>query len=125
MTGDLFGGPDAKPRGKHYVAPRGYAAPPGTGPAGETCGTCKHAHRYVHFAKCGHSARRHFNTNGAATDIRLRTAACSKWESAAGSGCDHCGDHPDGLGDGAPCPSCGKGTATSGTERLSTKGDER
>lgn len=31
-----------KARGKHYVAPRGGADRPGTGPAGETCGTCQH-----------------------------------------------------------------------------------
>lgn len=27
-TPDLFGGEPDKPRGKHYVEPRGYAAPP-------------------------------------------------------------------------------------------------
>lgn len=82
-TPDLFGGPDEKPRGKHYVAPRGYAAPPGTGPAGETCATCQHARRMGRYAKCGHPIRHHFNTHGPATDIRLRTAACSKWEAPA------------------------------------------
>lgn len=64
-----------------------------------------------------------------ATDVHLRTqadeAALVLYEAVndgrsasfaalrdASSGCDHCGDHPDGLGDGAPCPSCGKGPAS-------------
>lgn len=79
-TPDMFGGEPDKARGKHYVFPRGYAAPPGTGPAGESCATCLHAKRYGRYSKCGHPSRRWFNTHGAATDIRLRTAACSKWE---------------------------------------------
>ena len=46
---DLFGVeiPDAPlPKGerpKHKTLPAGYAAPPGTGPYGETCKTCCHA----------------------------------------------------------------------------------
>lgn len=61
---------------------RGYAAPPGTGPAGETCGTCQH------IARTGGGARTYLKcklmknawTNGPGTDIRARSAACSKWE---------------------------------------------
>ena len=67
-----------KPRGKHYVQPRGYAYMPGTGPAGETCGTCKHIHRYRRWAKCG--AYRGLVTHGRGTDILVRAKACKYWE---------------------------------------------
>lgn len=58
-----------------------HAAPPGTGPAGETCGSCAH---YVRrrmggiYRKCG--LCRSQWTNGPGTDIRAKDAACSKWE---------------------------------------------
>jgi len=56
-----------------------YAATPGTGPAGETCGSCKHwvspAGRKRH-PKCGLTNY----THGDATTIRLSSPACSKWE---------------------------------------------
>ena len=63
--------------------PRGYAAMPGTGPAGETCKSCRH---YVikqmakAYRKCG--LRRAVWTGGAGTDIRASAPACSKWEAA-------------------------------------------
>lgn len=90
---DLFGGllsyqtadgrtVEVKKRGKHYVQPRGGADRPGTGPAGETCGSCKHIVRTRNggkvFPKC--SLNRACWTHGAATDIRVRWAACRKWE---------------------------------------------
>lgn len=53
------------PRGKHYVQPKGYADHPGTGPKGETCGSCAH-----HCVK----------SMGKGSDILVRAAACSKWE---------------------------------------------
>lgn len=60
---------------------RGHAAPPGSGPKGETCGTCAHAvmrgdcaGRYY---KCALMRERW--TGGAATDIRLKDEACSMW----------------------------------------------
>lgn len=59
-----------------------YAAQPGSGPAGETCGSCEHktargnvAGRYL---KC--LLTRPQWTKGSATDIKARTPACSKWE---------------------------------------------
>jgi hypothetical protein len=64
---------EVTPRGKHYVEPRGYAAPPGTGPKGETCGLCQHLilkRMAKHYPKCG----------GRATDVLVRSPACSKWE---------------------------------------------
>lgn len=78
---DLFGAPVREPiKGTN---PAGYAAAPGTGPAGETCATCKHAMRSYgpkHYAKCELNRARW--THGIKTDIRLRTPACSKWEKA-------------------------------------------
>lgn len=74
-----------KPRGKHYVEPRGYAAPPGTGPAGETCGSCRH---YVvkrmakTYPKC--ELARHGWTGGRKSDILVRAAACRFWEKRDG-----------------------------------------
>lgn len=80
-TPDLFGREPDKPRGKHYVEPRGYAAPPGTGPAGETCGTCQHARRIVMgktFHKCALAKAKW--THGRKTDVLAGSPACSKWE---------------------------------------------
>ncbi len=62
---------------------RGHAGQPGKGPAGETCGTCRHVEGHIYF-KCGHRMAPHF-TRGKATDIRKRDPACERWE-AAGDG---------------------------------------
>jgi hypothetical protein len=73
---DLFGDEVREPiKG---TVPAGYVRSPGTGPAGETCATCKHAVRAKGYAKCGLNRPRW--TGGIKTDIRLRTPACSKWE---------------------------------------------
>ena len=59
----------------------GYAAVPGTGPEGETCGTCLHLCRRGHakaFFKCG--LMRAKWTCGGGTDIKSRAPACCKWE---------------------------------------------
>lgn len=69
-------------RGKHYVEPKGHAAPPGSGPAGETCGTCKHRVTVKlrsgrTFPKCGQA--RHKWTHGRGSDIRVRSPACRLW----------------------------------------------
>lgn len=61
--------------------PRGYAARPGTGPAGETCKTCRHSYRVQSrsrktFWKCGLVKE----THGAKTDIRLKSPSCSRFE---------------------------------------------
>ncbi len=55
----------------------------GSGPDGETCGTCLHAlltrsRGGSRFYKCG-VMRAHW-TSGAGTDIRLKWPACSHWE---------------------------------------------
>lgn len=60
---------------------RGHAAPPGTGPAGETCKTCQHYAHVQHassYRKCGLMRARW--TGGPGTDIRAGDPACSKWE---------------------------------------------
>lgn len=57
-----------------------YAAPPGSGPDGETCGSCKHIARSAKFRKC--ELVRHKWTHGLGTDIKARAPACSKWEAA-------------------------------------------
>jgi hypothetical protein len=60
---------------------RGHAAPPGTGPEGETCKTCRHLHRNEMaktYLKCL-LMRQHW-TGGAKTDVRAKDAACRRWE---------------------------------------------
>ncbi len=82
---NIFGEPiTLHTRGKHYVQPRGYVCPPGSGPEGETCGTCKHANRQSNYSenkswiKCGLNRTRW--TGGRGTDILARSPACRKWE---------------------------------------------
>jgi hypothetical protein len=66
--------------------PKGYAAQPGTGPAGETCKTC--AHRRSTGSACGRVywkcglMEAHW-TGGPGTDIRMRSPACRHWEKDA------------------------------------------
>lgn len=72
----------AKLSGKRTAPiPRGHIMPPGTGPSGETCGSCKHLYRNrmaKTYLKCGLNQARW--TGGGATDIRARDAACKMWE---------------------------------------------
>jgi len=55
----------------------GYIMPPGTGPAGETCGTCKHIFRPARYRKC--ELARGIWTGGFKTDVLARSPACTKW----------------------------------------------
>lgn len=77
---DLFGQPVTPPR--KTPLPRGHAAPPGSGPAGETCKSCAHARATGGgnrtYWKCG-LARRAW-TGGPGSDIRLKDPACRLWE---------------------------------------------
>jgi hypothetical protein len=61
---------------------KGHAAPPGTGPAGETCGSCKYRASVMGgnkaFSKC--DLMKHKRTHGSASDIRKKDPACSRWE---------------------------------------------
>lgn len=73
--------PPATNHTRKPTLPKGYAALPGTGPAGETCRTCRHK------SPTGFNARyykcylvRHRWTHGISTDIRVRWPACSKWQ---------------------------------------------
>ena len=57
-----------------------YASVPGSGPKGETCGSCRHswAHRPSNkrYWKCGLVSM----THGPGTDIRLSAPACLRWQ---------------------------------------------
>ncbi len=88
MALDLLGDPIPAPlseleekRAKRRRAdrPKGYAAPPGSGPSGEFCRSCQHAKRspfHAAFWKCGLIRP----TKGPGTDIRLKSPACARWE---------------------------------------------
>jgi hypothetical protein len=54
-----------------------HAAETGTGPLGETCGTCLNLIRTKAYLKCGR-VHSHW-TGGAATDVHAKDPACSKW----------------------------------------------
>lgn len=68
--------------GKHKApVKRGYAAPPGTGPAGETCKSCEYIVRKrmaKTYLKCGKAEYKW--TGGGGSDILAGSPACSKWE---------------------------------------------
>jgi hypothetical protein len=71
--------------GKIAIAGRndGYAAAPGSGPAAETCKTCKHLERISRakiYRKCG--LMRALWTCGPRTDVKASSPACSRWERA-------------------------------------------
>ena len=83
---DLLGDPvrvqdlPGAPRKRKDPKPRGYYAPPGTGPAGETCGTCEHhviKRMGKNYHKCDRAKAKW--TGGGASDIRVRSPACSGW----------------------------------------------
>ena len=82
---DLFGqsfDPRNLPGGGAHkgTRPGGYAAPPGSGPEGQTCSTCAHyavVKRSGTYRKCG--LLRAVWTHGPGTDILARSPACSKW----------------------------------------------
>lgn len=63
------------------VQAKGYAMKPGTGPAGETCGSCAHLVRKSMsktYLKCG--LARAIWTGGHGSDVLARSPACGKWE---------------------------------------------
>jgi hypothetical protein len=72
--------------GRKPTQKNGYAAPPGTGPEGQTCKQCKHKHSFggastgqsKTYIKC--ELRRPTWTNGEGTDILAGSPACSKFE---------------------------------------------
>ncbi|HJE22105.1 MAG TPA: hypothetical protein K8W01_00385 [Methylorubrum populi] len=65
---------------------KGYAAKPGTGPAGETCGSCDHLVRKrlaKVYRKCG-LMERHW-TGGKDTDVLATAPACRNWQAPEAS----------------------------------------
>jgi len=58
---------------------KGNAAPIGSGPKGETCKSCKHSYSQT-WAKKYWKCDLVKPTRGCGTDIRLKWAACSRWE---------------------------------------------
>lgn len=77
----LFGWDEPmKPTGKAKRGQaKGNAAPIGSGPAGETCKSCQHSYCRSfakNYWKCGLVPA----TGGPGSDIRLKWAACSRWE---------------------------------------------
>lgn len=87
MSVDLFGKefaltpPERAKLNRKEPIPRGHAWRVGTGPEGETCGSCKHLYRHrmaKTYLKCGLNSAAW--THGRATDVRAKDAACKKWE---------------------------------------------
>ena len=81
----IFGGTERpKVDNPRTVPANGYAARPGTGPQGETCGTCQHCcakTRNRTYYKCGLCVS---NWSASRTsDVLLRSPACQFW--AAGT----------------------------------------
>lgn len=81
---DLFG--EVPPQqhtvtGRKTARAKGYYAPPGTGPADHTCGDCRH-HVLKRMSKTYHKCDRARGkwTGGRASDILVRSPACSGWE---------------------------------------------
>ncbi len=71
-------GPRKRPTG---TRPRGYAWTPGSGPDGETCGSCANIYRRHMggtYPKCL-LMKAHW-TRGKSTDIKVRSPACREWK---------------------------------------------
>lgn len=72
--------PQERKRLRKGTTAKGYAALPGSGPAGETCGSCGHVVRRQMartYLKCG--LMRRGWTGGTASDVRKGAPACSRW----------------------------------------------
>jgi hypothetical protein len=67
--------------GRKSTPKKGYAWSPGTGPEGETCGSCEHIERVsgarCTYPKCG--LMRAKWTHGFGSDILVNSPACKKW----------------------------------------------
>ena len=85
----LFGGVEpapVQPSAMRSPKANGYAAPPGTGPNGETCGTCQHC--TVHEATRGPRTRRWYKcevmvrnwTYSRGSDVLLTSPACRHFQ---------------------------------------------
>lgn len=83
LLGQLMAAPLTKPHKskRREPVPRGYAWAPGTGPAGETCKSCRHLVRKQWaktYLKCGLMQAKW--TCGGGSDVRARSPACKFWE---------------------------------------------
>lgn len=82
ISRDLFGNPVTQEARSRQTKANGYARPPGSGPAGQTCGTCAHLCRVNggtrNYPKC--FIVRHRWTSGPGTDIKTKSPACEMWE---------------------------------------------
>lgn len=73
-------------RGMKAGAAKGYWLPPGTGPNGERCRTCRHLMARKMggtYYKCARERRRW--TGGRASDICATAPACQGWEPTDGA----------------------------------------
>ena len=68
-------------RGRLPTKKQGHFANPGTGPKGETCGTCLHLVRHQLSSKAVFKCAlaRSIWTHGPGSDIRCKDAACGGW----------------------------------------------
>ena len=74
---------ERRSRGGHAA---GYAARPGTGPEGETCGSCANCRlRTSRGGRRYHKCQLLYGawTNGRATDVLISSPACEKWAPGA------------------------------------------
>lgn len=87
----LADGPMMTPAQKQALqrktAKHGHAAAPGSGPASESCKTCRNLARNEMrggrvFLKC--ALRKAQWTGGYGTDVRAKDPACSKWQALEG-----------------------------------------
>jgi len=78
----IFGGTERpKVDNPRTVPANGYAMRPGTGPEGETCGTCAHCCRRTRnraYYKCGLCVANW--TASRVSDVLLKSPACAKWQ---------------------------------------------
>ena len=58
---------------------KAYPAPPGTGPPGETCGTCSNSHYHKPSKKRFWKCKLIYMTHGEGTDIKVRSPSCRHW----------------------------------------------
>jgi hypothetical protein len=81
LINDLFGEvPPSPAKVSTAGQAHGYAASPGTGPKGETCGSCQHLYRKrmaKTYLKCALMSA--MWTGGHGTDVLARSPACVMW----------------------------------------------
>lgn len=78
---DLMVLPESALKARRLSKKHGHAAMPGSGPTGETCGSCENFVRKQMagtYLKCG--LMQAYWTGGYGTDVRARDAACRRWK---------------------------------------------